>query len=204
MKKTKETVVGIDKAIRSSILTSRISILLTFIAFLTSFAFAYYIYSNEAGKVFVLDDQGDISSATLTSRSEEVEAEADNHMRMFYSTFFSYDVVNVQENVDRGLELGGVSVRRLWETYKSNNFYNSVRQNNLIIKSSIDSTLFRLDKKPIQALVYGKQEVIRGDFIETRTLNIRCVLKEVSRVKKRNPHGYLIEKLTILDNSVID
>lgn len=203
MEKIKKQVMGVDKAIIKSVNFLRISIFSSLLVVLICLGFCLYIYENEAGKIFVLDGQGDISSASLKDKKTQLEAEAHNHLNMFYNSFFSFDVVNIEENTEKGLELGGNDVRRLWETYKKKNFYNNVRQNNLIVKSYIDSTFFDLESKPIRALVYGKQEIRSGEYVQMRNLELDCILLEVGRVKDKNPHGFLIEKINIRDNKVL-
>ena len=204
MEKTKNKIISIDKAVNNSKKMVYFALIIAIVSILGNLIFGYYVFSKTSNNIYVLDKDGNIGSAEKQDLSSQLEAEADNHLKMFYSTFFSYDVVNVEENVKKGVELGGESVKELWRMYSVENWYNRVKQSNLIVNSRVDSTFFDFKYEPYRARVYGTQTITNGSVSENRTLNIDCVIKKVGRVKEINPHGMLIDKITITSNQKIE
>ncbi len=184
----------------------RLTLLALIIALLSvviAIGYSFYIYNQTSNKVFVMDDGGDINPATKTDRFSQLAAEGDNHIRMFYSTFFSYDPANIESQVAKGIELGGEDVKNLWKVYNQKNWYNKVKQANIIIEAVVDSTFFDFKNTPYRAKVYGRQIRRSGNEYSTYSLNMTCDLISVSRVKMKNPHGLLIDNI-ILENEKID
>ena len=180
-----------------------LALIIALLSVLSAIGYSFYIYNQTSNKVFVLDEGGDINPATKTDGFSQLAAEGDNHLRMFYSTFFSYDPVNVETQVAKGIELGGEDVKNLWKVYTQKNWYNKVKQANIIIEAVVDSTFFDFKSTPYRAKVYGRQIRRSGNEESTYSLNMTCDLIKVSRVKSKNPHGLLIDNI-ILENEKID
>ena len=68
----------------------------------------------------------------------------------------------------------------------------------------MDSTFFDFNSEPYRARIYGHQLITNGMVTEKRTLNIDCVILEVSRVKEKNPHGMLIDQIIITSNKKVE
>lgn len=169
-------------------------------------SFLYFSGIQQAGaRIYVLDKNGDIASAVESTEEQTVAIEADNHIRMFYGTFFSYDRNNYKEQVNAGLNLVGESGKRLYETYVNKGWYNSIVNNNLVIKSECpsDSITIRTNTYPYMFTAKGTQMVRRYNVVQLRNLHIEGYLGRVSRKKGINPHGLQIDRLVVIDNSVI-
>jgi len=203
MQAINEKLFSIDKVLKKSVFLFYLSILISLIALLISFGYVFYIQKDAMNNIYVLDNEGDINPAYKSNIKDDFKAEADNHIKMFYHTFFTYDPQNVEMNLAKGLELGGKSVKDLYKLYKQKNFYNQIKQKNIIIKSQVDSIKFDLSKKPFFARVYGKQKIISGSHEQERFLNMDCNLYRVSRVRGKNPHGILIDNVIITNNKLI-
>jgi len=204
MKKIKEKIYSTDKAINHSKNFVYFALFITFFTALLNILYSYYIFNQTSSNIYVIDDGGNISSAMKEDVKTRLEAEADNHLKMFYATFFTYDVTNVNENIKQGLELGGESVKELWKMYLNNNWYDRVKQTNLTVKSTVDSTFFDFNSKPYRARAYGHQIITNGVVTEKRNLNLDCILRTVGRIKGKNPHGLLIDKIVITANAKVN
>lgn len=181
------------------------SIIVVTVSFLVCCFFGYVLYDVSQNNIMVVDGQGDILSASKSSEDELLKIESDNHIRLFYSSFFSYDKSNYKKRCEKGLFLVGKSGQNLYQTYKLKGWYDVVINNDLIIESSVQSIKF--DNKENQLLfeAFGVQKITRGNIIETRNLNIKGSISKHpnGRQIEINPHGLLIDNLIILDNSVI-
>lgn len=181
-----------------------LALIIALISVLSAIGYSFYIYSQTSNKVFVLDDHGEINPATKTDRFSQLAAESDNHIRMFYGTFFSYDPANIESQVTKGIELGGEDVKNLWKVYKQKNWYNKVKQANIIVEAVVDSTFFDFKSKPYRAKVYGRQIRRSGEDESIYSLNMTCDLISVSRVKQKNPHGLLIDNIILQNEKITD
>lgn len=196
-------ILDLDKSVHNANKFMWIAIIVIVFSGILSAGTVFYAISKSNENIFVLDKEGDINPAYKTINNNNLEIEADNHIKMFYDTFFTYDKINVDLQVKRGLELGGKGVKDLWKVYRQQNYYNQIKQNNMIIKASVDSIKFDLRKSPYKARVYGKQRLQSGEIIENRHLDMDLTLIKTARVKGKNPHGLSIEYIFIKNQNVI-
>jgi len=203
MKEINNKIMTLDKAVQKSTSFMWIAILVLLFSAILSAGSIYYAIEKSNDNIFVLDDKGDINPAYKSGNRANLEIEADNHIRMFYDTFFSFDKINVDSQVKKGLELGGKGVKDLWKIYRQDNYYNQVKQNNMIIKSVVDSIKFDLRTSPYKARVFGVQKLQSGTITEYRNLDMDITLIKTARVKNKNPHGLSIEYIFIRNQDVI-
>lgn len=164
------------------------------------------VYMSSQKDMLAVDKDGDVVSLTRTSSSEKFVIEADNHIRLLYSRFFSYDKSNYEEQVGLGLLLGGKALRNLYETYDNENWFDIIVNNDLIIESYVDAPIkFSERESGLFFVATGVQKITRADLIEYRHLDLEgyVVKHEVGRVKYKNPHGMKIVQLVLLNNKKI-
>ena len=157
--------------------------------------------SNMQNKVYVLA-QGKALEAIVTDRKENLVAEARDHIRVFHQDFFTLDpdekVINA--NIIRALYLADGSARRVYESLKENGYYSGIISGNISEQLIIDSIVLDTKSYPVYFRCYGTEKIIRPTSAVTRNLVTEGWLRNTSR-SDNNPHGFLIEKWTILDNS---
>jgi hypothetical protein len=165
----------------------------------------FMIYQVSNNKILVVDGQGDILSASKSSEEAVFKIEADNHIRLFYSRFFSYDKTNYKQRVELGLALSGKSAITLYETLKAKGWYDKIINNDLMIESYVQTIQFYQQDGKDFFQTKGFQKVIRGDITELRNLDLKGSVSKNSsgRVMETNPHGLIINDIAILDNSVV-
>ena len=152
-------------------------------------------------KVYVLAE-GKALEALAADRQENLVAEARDHIRNFHEAFFTLDpdekVINA--NISRALYLADGSARRVYDGLKEGNYYSGVIAGNISEHLAIDSIVVDDRDYPIYFRCYGTETIVRPTSKVTRNLVTEGWLRYVSR-SDNNPHGFLIEKWTILDNS---
>jgi hypothetical protein len=165
----------------------------------------FMIYQVSNNKLLVVDGQGDILSASKSSEDAVFKIEADNHIRLFYARFFSYDKTNYKQRVELGLALSGKSAITLYETLKAKGWYDKIINNDLMIESYAQTIQFYQQDGKDYFQTKGFQKVIRGDITELRNLDLKGSISKNSsgRVLETNPHGLIIDDIAILDNSVV-
>lgn len=203
MEKIKQNYNSINKVVNGyrsfALIISTISLVLA--AFLS-----VMIYQVSQNKILVVDGQGDILSASKTSEEAVFKIEADNHIRLFYSRYFSYDKTNYKQRVESGLSLAGKSAITLYETLKLKGWYDKIINNDLMIESYVQNIKFYTQDGQLYFQSKGFQKVIRGDVTELRNLDLKGSVSKNSsgRVLEVNPHGMIIDNISIIDNSQVN
>ncbi len=204
MKEINKKILSMDKAVFKANRTMYIAIFVLFFGFVISALTVFYAINKSKNNIYVLDGDGDINPAYKSRGKDNLEIEADNHIKMLYSTFFTFDKINVNEQVGKGLELGGKGLKDLWKFFKQQNYYNKVKQTNIIVKSKVDSIFFDLRNSPYKARVYGTQSIQSGEITNYRHLDMDLTFIKTNRVKGKNPHGLSIEFIKIFNNNAIN
>ena len=157
--------------------------------------------SRMQDKVYVLAE-GKALEAMATDRKENIAVEARDHIRLFHQAFFTLDpdekVINA--NITRALYLADGSARRMYESLKEGGYYSGVISGNISEQLAIDSIVLDTRSSPLYFRCYATEKIIRPTSAVTRNLVTEGWLRNTSR-SDNNPHGFLIEKWTILDNS---
>ncbi len=192
----------IDKVIEGSVKKSNIISVFSVTAVIIM---AILLYMNNQKGAYILDNQGDIAFGSKVNENDLFLIEVDNHLRLFYARFFNYDKSNYKEQLELGLYLGGVSVKRLYETLEAKGWYSQMVNHDLISTAYIEDIQTKVVSNGVaEFYVKGVQIIKRGDLEEKRHLDIRGVVKKSpnGRVKFKNPHGMIIDNLVVQDNTV--
>ena len=157
--------------------------------------------SRMQDKVYVLAE-GKALEALAADRRENLVAEARDHIRNFHQAFFSLDPDEkvITANITRALYLADGSARRIYDGLKENGYYSAVIAGNISEHLAIDSVIVDTRAYPIYFRCFGTETIVRPTSAVTRNLVTEGWLRYVSR-SDNNPHGFLIEKWKILDNS---
>lgn len=191
---------SIDKVLDKN---RKVTLLIISMSFLTCIIMAVFIYKVSKNNVMAVDKDGDIVSLTRTTEAEMLTIEADNHVRLFYDRFFSYNKSNYKQQVELGLHLAGISGKRLYETYSQKQWYSNVVNNDLLVQSKVLGDIeFSYDNGQLYFYSKGLQRISRGEIVEYRHLDLRAkiVKNNNGRIRKLNPHGMIIDNIVILNN----
>lgn len=185
----------------------RLALIIGLSGFVTTLVMGGMLYHVSKNNMMAVDKDGDIVSLMRTSEDAVRMIEADNHIRLFYDRFFSYNKSNYEQQVELGLHLCGLGGKLLYEAYRDKNWYNSVVNNDLEVESFVVGDI-RMEyiNGVLTFQADGMQRITKGKIVEERKLDITGNIfpSKGGRVAKLNPHGLKIDNIVITDNSKVD
>ncbi len=160
----------------------------------------FNLVSNMKDKIYVLANDKAIE-AFATDRKNNIIVEAKSHIKAFHQFFFTLDPDHdaIRNSMEKALSLADESAKKVYDDLKENKFYSGIISGNVNQTIRIDSTQVDISAYPYSFRCYATQQIIRPATITTRTLITTGTLREISRTEN-NPHGFLIERWTTLDN----
>ena len=161
---------------------------------------SYRASDRAAERIYILAS-GKALEAVAKDRKDNVAVEARDHIRNFHEDFFTLDpdekVINA--NLGKALYLADGSAKRQYDNLKETGYYSGVISGNISQEVSIDSINLDMTNYPYYFRCYGTEKIIRPTSKVTRDLVTEGWLRNTGR-SDNNPHGFLIERWTILDN----
>lgn len=198
-RKTKD----IDRAFRHIKLFSLL--LITACVFLSAFVMynSYKLAAQTGEKIYILAN-GKALEAYSADRKDNIPVEARDHVRMFHHYFFTLDPDEkvIQSNITKAFYLADGSAKKQYDNLKENSYYSNIMAGNISQEIDVDSVVVDINRYPFYFRCQGTQKIIRPSTIVSRNLITEGYLRNVSR-SDNNPHGFLIEKWTTLENKDI-
>jgi conjugative transposon TraK protein len=161
---------------------------------------SYRLVAAQEAKVYILAN-GKVLEAYASDRKDNIIVEAKDHVKSFHHYFFTLDPDEkvIQANITKALYLADASAKRVYDNLKENGYYSNIISGNVSQEIAVDSVQVELDIYPYHFRCYATEKIIRTSSIVVRSLLTEGVLRNVSR-SDNNPHGFLIEHWTTLDN----
>jgi conjugative transposon TraK protein len=161
---------------------------------------SYRLVASSQQKVYILAG-GKVLEAYASDRKENIPVEARDHVTMFHRYFFTLDPDEkvIRGNLLKALYLADASAKAQHENLKESGFYSSLISGNISQQISVDTVEVKTDDYPYRFHCVATQRIIRATSIVTRRLVTEGFLRSVSR-SDNNPHGFLIERWTTLEN----
>jgi conjugative transposon TraK protein len=161
---------------------------------------SYQLVSRMQSKVYILAN-GKALEAYASERKDNIAVEARDHIKTFHQNFFTLDPDEkvIQSNITRALYMADVSAKRTYDNLKENGYYSNIIAGNISQKINVDSIQFDINQYPYYFRCFATQIIIRTTSIVSRSLLTDGYLRNVSR-SDNNPHGFLIEHWTTIDN----
>jgi conjugative transposon TraK protein len=161
---------------------------------------SYRASERAAQRIYILAS-GKALEAVARDRKDNVAVEARDHIRNFHEEFFTLDpdekVINA--NLNKALYLADGSAKRQYDDLKETGYYNGIISGNISQEVTIDSISVDMTGYPYYFRCFATEKIIRPSSKVTRDLLTEGWLRNTSR-SDNNPHGFLIERWTILDN----
>ncbi len=172
--------------------------LIAIIAVWQAFEFA----EKQRQKIYVLDNGASLILALSQDVYQNREAEAKSHVKMFHEAFFSISPEKsaIDYNISRALALAGRDAADQYAIMKENGFFDRIIAAGIYCEIRVDSVQIDASQYPYKARLWGKTSLVRTSNVTYRNLETECELLNCSR-SDDNPHGFMIEKWRILDNS---
>ncbi len=151
-------------------------------------------------RIYILAN-GKALEAFAGDRKENIPVEARDHVKMFHHYFFSLDPDDkvIQSNITKALYLADGSAKKVYESYKENNYYSGIISGNVSQEITVDSVAVNTNLYPFYFRCFATERITRLTTITTRSLITEGRLRNVSR-SDNNPHGFLIEKWNTIEN----
>ncbi len=166
--------------------------------------YVFHVASAMVGKaqdrVYILAS-GKVLEALSSERKDNIPVEARDDIKTFHSLFFTLDPDEkvIADNLSRALYLADGSAKRLYDNLKESGYYAGVISGNISQRLTVDSIRLDLTSYPFYFRCYGRETITRASSIVTRDMLTEGYLRDVSR-SDNNPHGFLIERWSILEN----
>jgi conjugative transposon TraK protein len=172
------------------------SLLTTAFALTASYRYAVSLQN----RVYVLMD-GKALEAFSTDRGENLPAEARDHIRTFHALLFGMDPDEklISANASRALYLADRSGKQVYDNLRESGYVYGIVSGNISQRVEVDSVTLDLASRPYRFRCYARELITRTSTVTTRVLVTEGCLRPVSR-SDNNPHGFLIERFSILDN----
>ena len=174
------------------------------------FVVGYAVYSSyefakeQRNKIYVLENGQPLLLALSHNVEDNRIAEAISHVRRFHEYFFtvSPEKSAIEYNINKALFLADNIAADYYIKLKEDGFYERIISAGIICEIVVDSVKIDDTTYPYKAYTYGKTSIIRSSSIMYRNLETECSLLNSTRTEN-NPHGFMIEKWRVVDNSDI-
>lgn len=161
---------------------------------------ATQVMKQAKDRVYILSS-GKALEAFSSDRKENLPVEARDHIRSFHELFFSLDPDDqvIQSHINKALYLADASAKRVYDNLKESNYYANIISANISQVITIDSIQLDINMYPFYFRCFGTMKITRATTMVTRDLVTEGYLRNVSR-SDNNPHGFLIERWSIIEN----
>lgn len=165
----------------------------------------FFIWATQAitkaqSRVYILS-AGKAFEAFASDRKPNLLVEARWHVINFHNDFFnlSPDEKYINGTLKRALYLADESAKRIYDNLKESGYYANVVSANISQAIEVDSVSLNMSNYPFYFRCYATETITRTTSVVTRDLITEGFLREVNR-SENNPHGFLVEKWSILEN----
>jgi conjugative transposon TraK protein len=165
---------------------------------------AYDFAEAQRQKIYVLDQGKSLMLALSQDLSQNRPVEAKEHVKRFHELFFtlSPDKSAIEGNIERALFLSDRSAFNHYRDLSEKGYFNRVISGNINQRVEIDSVICNFNVYPYDVKTYGRQYIIREKNITERSLITIGRLQNSVR-SDHNPHGFILEGFTVLENKDI-
>lgn len=161
---------------------------------------SFSLVSQMQSKIYILAN-GKALEAYASDRKDNIPVEARDHVKTFHKLFFTLDPDDkaITASITKALYMADASAKRAYDDLKENGYYAGLISGNVNQTITVDSVAIDINEYPYQFRCYATQSIIRPTSITTRSLVTEGGLRNVSR-SDNNPHGFLIERWSTIDN----
>lgn len=172
---------------------------------LGSLFFAYTVKTDSESRIYVVEQGKSLIAALRNDVRENRPVEGRDHIRRFHELFFTLDPdsKSIEEHIKEAIPYADESVSRLYLDTKEKGYYSDLIQASASQEVQVDSIQLDLNQYPYAFKTFARQQIVRLTNITVRRLITTGYLRNVSR-SDINPHGFLIEKFAVVDNTDIE
>jgi conjugative transposon TraK protein len=162
---------------------------------------AYKAVRQSRNQIYILAN-GKALQAFAGDRKANIPVEARDHIRMFHEAFFTLDPDDkvIEANLGRAMYLADGSAKAQYDNLKESGYYANLIAANISQEIAIDSIQLDVKQYPFYFKCFATEKLIRTTSTSYRSLITEGYLRNVSR-SDNNPHGFLIEHWTTVENT---
>lgn len=163
---------------------------------------SHLLIEKSREKVYVLKDGEALELALSRNPEYNRKAEIKNHLEMFHQFFFNLDPdpKDIKYSIGKALYLIDDSGKQLHYAREEELYYHKIVDGSITSRILVDSVQVNMTSAPYVARIYCKQKLVRPTTVVYKNLITQCQLRDIKRTDN-NPHGLLMERFQILDNS---
>lgn len=160
------------------------------------------VNKEQASRIYILYN-GKVLHAFAAERKSNLPVELRDHIKTFHQYFFtlSPDDKAIQTTVGHALYLADESAKKAYDNLKEQGFYNNLISANISQQIEVDSTKLNLDAEPFAFTCFATQKLVRSSGVTFRKLVTRGQVRVLQQQSDDNPHGFLIQRWEIVENS---
>jgi conjugative transposon TraK protein len=160
----------------------------------------YHLVAGMQQRIYILYN-GKVLDAVAADRKDNVGVEARDQVERFHELFFGLEPDDklIHEHLSKALYLADGSALRVYEDLKEAGYFNNIVSANISQAVKVDSITLNLDQYPYPFRCFARERIVRATTVTMRTLVTKGFLRSVER-SPNNSHGFLIERLEIVEN----
>ncbi|MEC5143099.1 conjugative transposon protein TraK [Chitinophaga sp. 212800010-3] len=192
---------NLDTAFKHVRLFSLVLILANIIISCYALFYAMNFATAAQQRVYIISD-GKAIEAFASNKKDNIAVEARDHIKVFHHLFFSLspDDKAITENLKKALYLADNSAKAQYDNLLEKGYYMQVVSANISQDVTPDSIAVNTTNYPYYFRYYGKQRIVRSTSIVTRSLITEGYIRDLQERSDNNPHGFLIERWSTLEN----
>lgn len=180
-------------------------IICNLLSILFCWGYAKWFNAKQNDKIYALEGEVPVMIALGQNVKENRQAEAKAQLELFHNLFFSIvpDMGEIKYNMGKAMLMGDKSISEQYMLLEENGYFRQICEAQIRCSYVCDSIKLDLSNYPYQAVVYGRTSIVRKSGTTIRRLITSCNLRNVLRTDEI-PHGFLIERFMVEDNSNLD
>lgn len=192
-----------NQAVKFTTMLALVYCVVITIAFIVSFLIQTKEISKITEKLLVIDTKGQVYNTNSINSADARIYEYKNHVKMFYTCWYSFDQGSFPGHIEAGLHLIGDRGKELLNEYNSGQVLQKLTEKNLRYEVKITDIVVDMSTNPVSGRIEGIQIGKRARGSISRKLCAKFTLEDVSRTEE-NLHGCQIETWEIYESSVIN
>lgn len=193
---------NIENGVRTLRIVLYAVVITNVITVLFAFVYTKMFVSKQNERIYALEGRASLMMALGQNVKDNREAEARAQLEEFHKLFFAInpDAMETRYNMQKAMKMSDASVANKYQQLETNGYYRQVEEAGVRIQYRCDSVRVDFTRYPYAAAIYGRTCINRQSGKTIRRLITTCELRNVSRTANM-PHGFLIEKFEISDNT---
>ncbi len=191
---------------KSAFQLTRLTVIAVVVVAFISITLGFIVMSREIqsirNSVVVIDRSGEVLKSELASSKATRIFEYRNHVKTFYTLWYSFDEGSYNSNVESALSLIGESGKDLLDVYLTQSIERNLKEKNLVFSVYIKDIQIDMSTNPISGYIEGEQEIKRNKGSLKRNLVCSFIIYDVDRTED-NPHGCKVDNWKIENDQII-